>query len=286
MNEFVYVNGRLVPGDKAAISVLDYGLLYGFGVFETMRAYNGIVFKMGEHLERLESSGREVGIEYDMDRVGNAVKRLIAANGLREAYVRATLTYGVGKPRLALGRRQRPSLVVFAGRLPDGLEEKKLGGIRAGFSGIRHYSGNPLNRIKTTNYLLTALRKKEARRRRLDDVILLNERNHVVEASTSNIFMVDRKNTLVTPRIRDGCLPGITRATVLEIAGRLDIKAVEKAVKPGELLKAREVFITNSIAEVVPVIQIEGRKIEKGRLTKKLQEEYARLTHNARWNES
>lgn len=278
MKELVYVNGRLVLKNRAMVSVLDYGLLYGFGVFETMRAYSGRVFKLEEHLDRLEGSARLVGIEYDVNRVEHAVRKLIAANGLDDAYVRATLTYGAGKMRLALGGRKKPSLIVFATRLPDDLEAKGRAGVRTGFSVIRHYSKNPLNRIKTTNYLPAALRKKEAQTRRLDDVIVLNEKNRVVEASTSNIFMVDKNNTLITPRIRDGCLPGITRATILEMAKKMGLKTVEKTIKPGELLEAKEVFITNSITELVPVVRIEGRKIKKGALTRRLQEAYGRLT--------
>jgi branched-chain amino acid aminotransferase len=278
MKGFVYMDGRMVPWKKARVSVLDYGLLYGYGVFETMRAYGGGVFRMEEHLKRLAGSCRELDLDCNALKPEHAVKKVLKANGLEDAYVRVTVTYGAGKMRLALCERKKPSLFAFAMRLPEGLEAKCRAGVRAGFSEIKHYSKNPLNRIKTTNYLLSALRKKEAQKKGLDDVIVLNEKNRVVEASTSNIFMVDENNTLTTPRIEDGCLPGITREVILDTAKKLGVKTAERTIKPGELLKARGVFITNSVMEIIPVVRIEGRKIKKGKLTGRLQREYRKLT--------
>lgn len=277
MKKLACVNGKIVPLDKAVVSVLDYGLLYGFGVFETMRAYNNRVFKMEEHLGRLEKSCKKVGIKVNLNAVGNSVKKLLIANRLKNAYIRVTLTYGVGKPRLAFGR-QKTTFIVIADSLPENLSVKQKRGVRAGFSRVRHYSGLLLNQIKSTNYLQTALRKKEARERRLDDVIILNEKNNVVEASTSNIFIVDKKDRLITPRLQDGCLPGITKKTVLQIARRLKIKTIEKTIKPKELLNAKEIFITNSIMEIIPVRQAEKKEFKKRAITRRLQAEYKRQT--------
>lgn len=278
MKKFVYVDGIFVPKERALISVFDYGLLYGFGVFESMRAYNGRVFKFEEHLKRMKNSAKKVGIKFDDKKMQGAVIKLLAKNNLKNAYVRATLTYGIGKSRLILDGKQKPALIVFAEELPKDLRKKQFDGVKVGFSKIRQYSKSSLNSIKSTNYLQTALRKNEAKERRLGDIIILNEKNDVVEASTSNIFMVDKNSTLTTPRIQDGCLPGITRKTIIKMAKKLKTMTIERRVKPRELLKAKEVFMTNSIMEIVPIIQIGKTKIKKGDLTKKLQEEYNRTT--------
>jgi len=277
MKKLACINGKIVSMNKAVVSVLDYGLLYGYGVFETLRAYKGKIFKLDEHLGRLEKSCRKVEIKADLNAVKNAIKGLLIASRLKNAYIRVTLTYGVGKPRLAFGR-QKTTFIVIAESLPEGIGEKQVKGVRVRFSKVRHYSGNSLSDIKTTNYLTTALRKKEAKERKLDDVVILNEKDNVVEASTSNIFIVDKEGRLITPRLQDGCLPGITRKTVLQIARKLKIKTIEKAIKPEELLKAKEIFITNSIMELIPVNQIEKKKFKTGRITRRLQEEYKKLT--------
>ncbi|MFH1125563.1 MAG: aminotransferase class IV, partial [Candidatus Altiarchaeota archaeon] len=236
------------------------------------------VFKLDEHLKRLEYSARTVGIKADDNKIKEVLKGLLAKNKLEDAYIRIMLTYGIGKPRLALDGGETPALIAVAEKLPKNLGDRQRKGVRVGFSKVKHYSKNPLNKIKTTNYLQTALRKKEALKRGLDDVIVLNEKGNVVEASTSNIFMVDKNKTLITPKTEDGCLPGITRKTIIEIARRLGIRIVERSIKPNKLLKAKEAFITNSMLEIVPVARIEKTEILKGGLTRRIRKEYRRLT--------
>jgi len=277
MSEFVYVNGRLTPEDKANVSVFDYGLLYGMGVFESMRAYECRVFRLDEHLKRLRHSAGIIGLQVNGKKVEAAVKATLQRNRLRDAYVRVTVTGGRGKTRLAFDKKQEPCVIVVAQRLPEGIEEKQRVGVKAGFSKIMQYSRSPLCAIKSTNYLQTALRKKEAIDRGLDDVIVVNEEGRIAEASTSNVFMVDKKGVLATPKIEDGCLPGITRKTVLEAAGRLGMKAAEKTITPAQLMEAKEVFLTNSIMELVPVTAVEGKRLNVGETTRTLQKEYRRL---------
>ena len=277
MKRFVYINGRVVSEDKAAVSVFDYGLLYGIGVFETMRAYDGRVFKLEEHMKRLKGAASAAGIHAEVGGIPQAIHAVLAKNRLSNAYVRVTLTYGVGKPRLMLDGKT-PTVIVFAGELPKGIKEKQRNGMTAGFSTVVHYSKSPLARIKSTNYLQTALRKQEAKEWRLDDVIVVNEKNRVVEASTSNVFMVDGSGTLITPPLKDGCLPGITRKTVLEIAKKNGVKILEGAIAKRGLLKAREVFMTNSIMEVVPVVKIERTAFKAGSITRMLQRKYRTVT--------
>jgi branched-chain amino acid aminotransferase len=277
MKRFAYVNGRLVAREEAVVSVFDYGLLYGFGVFETMRAYGGNVFKLEEHLKRLEDGARTIGLPPITLNFPKAIRLLLAKNNLSDAYVRVTLTYGVGKARLALDGKN-PTVVVFAEKLPEGIERKQRDGITAGISGITHYSKNPLAKVKSTSFLQAALRKREAKERKLDDVLVLNERKHLVEASTSNIFMVDDKGVLCTPKVTDGCLPGITRETVLDIAEEAGLKAVEKAITVQELFKAREVFLTNSVMEVVPVVKVGDISFRIGRITRRIRGVYRAMS--------
>lgn len=278
MKKLAYVNGSLVPEDAAAVSVLDYGFLYGYGVFESLRAYNGRIFLLEEHLRRLACGAERIGLKADLKEVRNALDMTLAVNNLMDAYIRVTLTFGVGGPRMALNENVKPSVIVIAGGIPANLDGMCLKGVSVGFSEVRHYSMNPLNGIKTLNYLPIALRKLEAKKRKLDDLIILNEKNHAVEATTSNLFVVGKNGSLSTPRIEDGCLSGITREAVIKLAKKLGIKTVENKIKKDELLKVKEAFLTNSIAGIIPVIRIEKRKISIGRTTRMLQKSYKEST--------
>jgi branched-chain amino acid aminotransferase len=277
MKKLAFVNGRLVPEEQAAVSIFDYGLLYGYGIFETIRAYNGRFFMLEEHLKRLRHSAEKTGMRINVDGARRAIKSVLAANKIKDGYVRITITYGVGKPRLAFGAGGKPTIIAFAREIPKDVESKQQKGVRIGFSEIMQYSRRYTSGVKSINYLETALRKKEAANRRLDDVIILNEKMDVVEASTANIFLVDGRGSLVTPKLEDGCLEGITRDMIIGIARKLRIKIVEKSISRAELLKAKEVFISNSVMEIIPVVRIEGKNLVIGASTRRLQVEYKRI---------
>lgn len=274
----MYVNSELVPEGKACILVQDYGLLYGYGLFETMRVYNGIVFQLEEHLRRLTESAAKLGITAAEIELRNAVELVVGTNNLEDAVVRLTLTYGVGSPRLEF-RETEPSIIAVSSDVPD-FRERYDGGIHVGFSEHRINQNSLLASMKTLNFMTHALAKLEAIEKRLDDVLLLNLDGCVCEATTSNLFLVTGGDELVTPSLESGALPGITRKIILELAKKQGLKTIEKKIKPDEVLATSEVFLTNSVSELTPVVEVDGGEIGNGKpgeTTKRLHDAYKKL---------
>ena len=262
----VWVNKRFVDIDKAAVSVFDRGFLYGDGVFETMRCYAGVVFSLDEHLKRLYSSLRAALIRPPVPRkrLEALIYKTVHVNKVKSAYVRVAVTRGEG--RLAIGHMDTfdPTLVIIAKRFDDYPAWMHDKGVSAVIASTRQNEYTILSRIKSHNFMNYILARSEAQERGYDEAIILNTKAQVVEAVTSNIFLV-KGRTIITPALVCGVLPGITRATVLEIARRLRFRVKEKAVTPNELLNADEVFFTNSLAEILPVRKIGRRRIGSGR---------------------
>lgn len=288
MEEIIYFNGALVPRREATIPVMDYGFLFGYGLFETMRAYGGMVFRLNSHLDRLVKSAEVLGIAVEVPTLKRAVEDTIRANGLREARVRVTVSIGEGSlvpdPRTCT----KPTVLVIAGGYVPYAEEVYQKGFRVIVSSIHRNSQSPVPGMKTANYLESLLSRKEARNAGVDDALLLNERGLLAEASTSNVFLVS-KRILKTPRTENGILPGITRGVILELASQLNIKAVEVDVTLEELLAADEVFLTNSLMEVMPVTAMSGKVVGPGRpgaITRKLMTAYKDLVLKETANES
>ena len=264
MSEIVYLNGSLVPREDARISVMDYGFLYGYGLFETMRAYGGKVFRLERHLERLANSADRLGIAVDSSVLKNAVLDTIRANGLGEARIRLTVSIGEGGTVPDLTSCGEPTVLVVAGEyrpLPDEVYEK---GYRAITSSIRRNSQSPVPAMKTLNYMESMLARQEARAAGVDEAIFLNGEGMLTETSTSNIFLVG-DGALKTPAIPGGLLPGVTRDTVLEVAGKLGITTVEDDITLDELVKADEAFVTNSVMEIMPLTEVDGKPIGTGK---------------------
>lgn len=251
----VWINGRLQDAGEAKVSVNDRGFLYGDGVFETMRSYAGVVFKIDRHLNRLFKSLEILKIRqsYSKTEFKKAVYRTLGANGLKNAYIRLTITRGDASPTAVIVVRE------FEG-YPATIYRS---GITATIANTRQNEYSPLAGIKSLNFLNYIISKEEAKTGGFDDAILINTKGDIAEGSTSNVFMV-KKNELITPSISCGILPGITRSVVIEIAGRMKMKVEERRISPKELLSASEVFLTNSLVEVLPVTKIGAKRIAKG----------------------
>ena len=275
---FVWVNGEVLRADAPALSARDRGLLYGDGLFETLRAYGGVPFLLDEHAARLNASAAalRMGAELDSAVLGDAIAGLLGLNELSDAYVRITLTRGPHAGRLELEPAREPTLVVVAQPLRPLPPSRYDPGSTAVVASIRQNADSPLPRHKTLNYLNNLLARTEAHDRGADEALLLNTRGEVAEAASSNLFLV-LDGSLVTPSIEANILPGITRAEVLRLAGEAGKPTEERTVRPDELLAADEAFLTNSVAQIVPLRSIEGRPIGRGvpgEATRQLQATY------------
>jgi branched-chain amino acid aminotransferase len=264
MDEIVYLNGRLIPRSEAMVSIMDYGFLYGYGLFETMRAYSGHVFRLDSHLKRLASSAECLKIFIDTSVLRSSVIETILANRLKEARVRLTVSIGEGSPVPDLHSCHQPTIGIFATAYIQPKPEIYDQGYRIIVSSTWRNSRSFLPQMKTANYLESLLAREEALSNGADDALLLNEKDYVTETSTSNIFIY-ANNTLKTPRLGNGLLPGITRSVVLELAVQHGIEILETDIHLEELLDADEVFLTNSIMEIMPVTAVNGKMIAAGK---------------------
>ncbi len=279
MNEIVYLNGSLIPRSQASISALDYGFLYGFGLFETMRAYRGRVFQLERHLSRLARAAKILRLPIGTLDLKGAVMDTIQANKLDNARIRITVSLGEGGMTPDAGTCIKPTVLVMAGHYQPYPREVYQKGFSAIVSSIRRNSQSPLSKLKSTNYLESILARQEAGAAGVDEALCLNEKGVLAEASMSNIFVVT-EGTLRTPREDSGILPGITRGIVLELASQLGIDTAEHDIKLEELFQAKEAFLTNSLIEVMPLTVIEGKLIGSGKpgaVTKKLGTAYRKM---------
>lgn len=262
----IWINGRFVDIRDAKISVFDRGFLYGDAVFETMRSYAGIVFRLDEHLARIFRSFGIMKLRppYDRRRIKESIYGTIESNRLKSASVRLTVTRGEGS--FAIGRRD-PSApnVVISARDFEGCPARMYGrGISAKIVKARQNERAPLSSVKSANFLNHILARLDAEKGGCDEAILMNTRGLVAEAATSNIFLV-KGNGIFTPSLESGALAGITRGVVIEMARGLGLRVVEGKVSPGRLIDAGEVFLTNSLVEILPVTSIDSRKIGRGK---------------------
>lgn len=263
--EKVWINTALVDSRKAVVPVFDRGFLYGDGVFETMRCYAGVVFKLDEHLKRLYTAMRVAGIRPPCPRarLAERVYRTIRANRLTSAYVRVAVTRGEG--RFAIGHIERftPTLVIIAKRFdsyPSRMHER---GVSLYLVGTRQNEYSVLSRIKSQNFLNNIIARFEAQDMGCDEALIANTQGQITEAATSNVFIV-RRGRIITPALTSGVLPGITRATVIAIARRMGLRVEERALSYREVLACDEAFLTNSLAEVLPVTRVGTRRIGSG----------------------
>ena len=228
-NRVVYVDGEFVPACEAKVSVFDHGFLYGDGVFEGIRAYNGRVFRLTEHLDRLYESARAIALEIpvswsEMERI---TLETVRRNGLRDAYIRLVVSRGVGDLGLDPRKCQKPTIVCIADSITLYPKELYETGLKVMTVPTRRVAVDALNpRVKSLNYLNNILAKIEANLVGMAEVIMLSPEGYVVEATGDNVFIV-KKSKLITPPSYMGILEGITRATIMELAPALGLTVVE-----------------------------------------------------------
>jgi branched-chain amino acid aminotransferase len=286
MEEIVYLNGSLVPRSQARISAFDHGFLYGYGLFETMRAYRGRIFLLERHLRRLLDSAAIIGLTSKLAEIdlAKACVDTLKANGLQDARLRLTVSRGEGDPSPTANISAMPTVLVTATSYQPPSAQTYNKGFRAGVSSFRRHSQSLLSRLKSTNYLLNLLAKMEAEAVGLDESLLLNEHGFITEGSTSNVFFVSPPG-LVTPPLASGILPGITREVVMELANKLGIMVSEGEVRVEDLEQFSEAFLTNSLMEIMPLVEVRvegGRSItigsgRPGKLTKRLMIAYREM---------
>ena len=258
-----WLNGKRVPADQARLSVFDHGLLYGDGVFEGIRFYNGVPFRLQEHLHRLERSARAIALEipYDRTALDQAVRETVDAFGEPDGYLRLVATRGDGRLGIDPRSCQRPNVFVLADQLALVPQEVRERGARLIIAATRRLGPDGLDpRVKSLNYLNHILARIEANQVGADEAVLLNHAGFVTEGTAENIFIVTA-GTLLTPPVTDGALDGVTRGAVIEVARSLDIPCTEKHLAPYDLFTADECFLTGTGAELIPVREIAGRRM-------------------------
>jgi len=278
MTNDIFFNGKIIPDTERCISPDDRGFLYGDGIFETLRSYNGEPFKLAEHLERMRSSAEKLKIipEYTNTEISESITKLLAKNSVQDAYIRITLSRGEGGNALQMSDNLKSTILIQAKSFTPYDEKLYNEGMSLCVSKHKRSTTSPICRHKTTNLLTSILLKEEAGSKSAHDSIVLNTDGYVAECIVSNIFMV-ADGSVITPPLDTNILPGITRRTVLDICRDSGIPAREECFKIETLIKAEEVFITNSLMEIMPVSKIEGNKIGKtvpGEITQQLMSAY------------
>jgi len=279
----VFIDGKYYDAQQAKISVFDHGLLYGDGVFEGIRAYNGRVFKLKEHIERLSCSAKAILLEIPLspEAVTRAVVETCRRNRIRNGYVRLLVTRGVGTLGLNPNRCKRPSVIIIAGTIqlyPPEYYEKGLEIVTVPTTRNLHSAVNPA--IKSLNYLNNILAKIEANIAGVEEAIMLNAEGYIAECTGDNLFIV-KGGQMLTPPLHAGALYGITRGTVMDLAREAGIPVTELNLTRYDVFNADECFLTGTGAEIIPVVKVDGRVIGSGKpgaITRLLEEKYHALT--------
>jgi branched-chain amino acid aminotransferase len=276
----VLLNGELVPEDQATISVFDGGLLHGAGLFETMRAYGGVIFRLSDHLIRLQASGEALSLfelqDEDLNGIADGLSRLLRQNELTESRVRLTAT--TGDMRQASEEGGRPNPTIFATAVPitpypAEVYEKGMAVLISKYKQSRH---DPVCGCKTLCYLPRLVSLRQAQASQCGEALWFTHENLLAEGAISNVFIV-ADNVVKTPPVDTPVLPGVTRKAVIELAGANDVSVQETPLTINDLLDANEVFVTNSIMEIMPVCRVEARAIgddKPGPITRRLAELY------------
>ena len=281
----INLNGTLVPKEQAVVSVYDHGLLYGDGVFEGIRIYNGNVFLEQEHIDRLYESALAIRLTIPMSKaeLSAATRATVAANNLTNGYIRLVVTRGSGSLGLDIRRTSDPQIIIIADSIslyPDELYESGLPLVTA--STIRNHSAALSPRIKSLNYLNNIMAKVEGQDAGTVEALMLNHKGEVAECTGDNIFIV-KNGVLKTPPVDAGILEGITRNAVMELARAAGIPVEETAMVRHDIYVADECFLTGSAAEVIAAISLDGRQIGTGKpgpVTQKLLQLFRELTQS------
>jgi branched-chain amino acid aminotransferase len=266
MKKTVSIDGKIVNDEDAKISVLDHGLLYGDGLFEGIRVRAGRIFRLDQHLARLQIGARTIGLElpFNPSEQARIVTDTVRAFGQKEAYVRLLVTRGEGPLGVDPTTCKKPTVVCIVAEIGLFTSEQRARGLAMITSSYRRPNPDVQDvAIKTLNYLGSVLAKQEARQHGADEALLLNQSGRVAEAAVANVFAL-RGRSLSTPPALDGCLEGINRGAVMEIARELGLAVSERSLGRRDLFAADEVFLTGSGAGVIGVRSLDGRAIGRG----------------------
>ncbi len=262
---FVHWNGEIVPADAARVSVFDTGFLYGDGIYETMRSYEGRVFALDRHLRRLERSAAHVALDPPpRAELREAIRAVIRANECPDCDVRMTVTRGALGRRLDLSSSGPPSVLVVTDPIEPGLDERNANGIRVVFSRYLRHSTHPLAGVKSTNYQVSLFARNEAREAGAQEVLIPNESGEIVEAAAANVFYVEG-GRLRTPPLGSGILGGITREVVIELARARGLEVAERTLPRQRVDSLDELFLTGTTIRIAPVVKVEDRVLRDGR---------------------
>lgn len=279
----VYLDGEFYEKDAAKISVFDHGLLYGDGVFEGIRFYQGRVFRLEEHIARLYDSARAICLTIPMDAAAltEAVVATIRENELRDGYVRLVVTRGVGDLGLNPALCPKATVIIIASKItlyPEAMYRDGLTVVTCATRRIPHGALSPM--VKSLNYLNNVLAKIEAQQAGAGEGLMLNEQGYVAECTGDNVFVI-KNGVMTTPPVSSGALAGVTRGVVFEIAAELGVPLSEPLMTRYDIFTADECFLTGTAAEVIPAVKLDSRAIGTGRpgpLTQRFIERFHQLT--------
>jgi branched-chain amino acid aminotransferase len=280
----IYIDGKFYSEASAKISVFDHGLLYGDGIFEGIRFYNGRVFRLEEHLYRLWDSARSICLEIPMTKrdMTEAVLETIRQNRLRDGYIRLLVTRGIGNLGLNPTQCKSPSVIIIAATIALYHEDFYKKGLSIVTCATRRSNPAALNpAVKSLNYLNNVMARIEANLAGADEALMLNDAGNVAECTADNVFIV-KHGQIFTPPIASGALRGITRSVVFEIGAGLGVKVRESDITRHDVFVADECFLTGTAAEIVPVVKADGRPIGNGKpgpITTRIIARFRQVTH-------
>ena len=275
----VYIDGKYYPKKEAKVSVFDHGFLYGDGVFEGIRVYDGYVFRLDDHITRLYESSKSIELEVPLSKeeFKKAILETVRKNKLRDAYLRVIVTRGVGDLGLNPVSCPKASIVIIADYLAPLFEGKNATAIIASTRRNAISALNPM--IKSLNYLNNVLARIEANKANTSEAIMLNQNGTIAEGTGDNVFIV-KNGKLMTPPPTAGVRIGITRETVIALAKEEKVEVVEKEITAHELYNADEAFLTGTAAEVAALVEVDGKKIGTGKpgvVTSRLIEKFKKI---------
>ncbi|MFH1782781.1 MAG: branched-chain-amino-acid transaminase [Candidatus Omnitrophota bacterium] len=279
----IYIDGEYFIKDSAKVSIFDHGFLYGDGVFEGIRSYNRLVFKLNEHIDRLYESSDGIMLKISMSKEDmiKAVLETLRLNDLNNAYIRLIVTRGVGDLGLDPRKCKNSSVIIITDKIALYPEKIYKEGLKIAIASTLRNAPEALDpRIKSLNYLNNILAKIEGINQGCDEALMFTAAGYVVECTGDNIFMI-KDNMLFTPPAHLGLLKGITRDCVIDIAKKIGLDTKEEPMVKDDFLKAEECFLTGTAAEIVPVVDIGGTKIgsgKPGKITLDLIKEFKALT--------
>ncbi|MCS3924388.1 branched-chain-amino-acid transaminase [Methanosalsum natronophilum] len=280
----IYVNGDYVPKSKATTSIYDHGFLYGDGVFEGIRAYNGRVFKLGEHIDRLYDSAKAIALNIPLskDEMSEAILETLRKNNLKDAYIRPIVSRGTGDLGLDPRKCKSPNVFIITQQWDAMYGDLYETGLKAVTVAVRRNAPDALSpNIKSLNYLNNILAKIEANEKGGDEAIFLDSRGFISEGSGDNVFCIKNGIILTPPTINN--LKGITRSVAIEILSKLGYEVLERDISLFDLYTADEIFVTGTAAEAAPITLIDGRNVGNGSvgpITKQVADSFAEHTRS------